>query len=273
MSNKKKLAKITDLFAVGESVHLGNDEEGQAVYVWINKLNSFQESHAHKDGIAGRTGYASKFMDMTSPEYLMVWTQLEELPDESVITYLVDSHYEEAQLLAQDDVHMDPEWRERLDFLRRAPELMDDAKIDEDNEDRKTWEKYNVEYLEAIYAKTDERQEKYKEELESGTRDDMNEKYMNMHKDRNSIEYFVLERNITRLYYCMRDCSAIKSDEGKLNHSKCDHSELLAESRKEILDLPEDVIDKCQRALDRVTVGYRDVENFPVTESSSESSA
>lgn len=267
MSNKRKLARMTDLFSLGEVVFLGDDETGVPQCIWVAKLNSFQESEAQRDGMTGRMAYIVAFTDTSSDEYTIVSGQVDDLNNDELVDALVKQHYEEDQILAVADIDSDEVWRERLDFLYRQPELLEDASK-ENHEDMDTWEKFNKDYLKEAFARTDKRQETYKNDISSLSRDDLVEKFIEGYKDRNSVENYLNERAVTRLYYAMRDCDATRVEDGKWNHEKCNHQSILAESRKEIRELPQDIINKCSEALERVTVAQRDVENFPATTNS-----
>lgn len=269
MSNKRKLARMTDLFTVGEVAFLGVDENNVPQCVWIQKLNGFQEGEAHKDGYAGKLGYVHRFMDPESSEYIIVSGQIDDLSIEELVSSLVHAHYEESQVLAVADIGVDKEWQEKLEVLNRLPVMMEDSKSDDDDERNKIISEYNAEYLKVAYERTEARQAEYKTDLELLTRDELVDKFIESYKDRNSVEAFITERQVTRLYYAMRDCVATRSADGeKWNHSECDHSVLIAESRKEVREMPEELLIMFREILDRVTVSMRDVENFPETTSS-----
>src|SRR4051812_26611329 len=142
MSNRFK--RLVDLFETGTECFLGDDEQGKPVLVYIAKLNSFSEDEARQDGLTGRTVHIMELDDPESPIMKSVMYQMNSWSDDELKDARVNQKYEEMYALAMADIDSDPEWKDKLEYLRRGPELLNDAKVKEDDPRRKQLDDYNV---------------------------------------------------------------------------------------------------------------------------------
>jgi hypothetical protein len=264
-----RLKRLTDLFVEGAELNLGDDEAGP-VLVWINKLNSFEDDEARRDGLAART---ERLLQLTEDhaEMRVVRMQMEKWDVEEMATRTAQQKYEEDYLLAIDDIESDKVWAEKLDFLRRAGHLHGDANLPEDDSRREQFEKANSEYFLAVTAATDKRQKTRRKDLANSPLEDIHTEYVETMKQRLGMEVFLQERKVTEIYYALRDCTATIT-EGAYDHTLCDHRTRLLPDRRAVRDLPSNVITRIVETLDQVTVDRRTAGNSDAPVTSSESS-
>lgn len=258
MSNRFK--RLTDLFTEGQTCFLGDNLEAKPECLYIQKLSSFEDQEAREDGLAARTEKLVELSDNFHPEIVNITQQLEKLSNEELIDARLNQKYEEIYMGAGADVEADPEWKDKLEYLRRGPEILNDASVSEDDPRRKQLADYNKEHLEAYSKHIGKRKAKMKEELGKLARVKIVEDYLDDYKDKLSVDTFYVERKVTQIYYATRDCSATReepADEFGWNHSNCDHRNKLCESRFQVRELPQHVLDKITETMEALTVGYK----------------
>lgn len=263
----KRLARLTDLFEEGSICFLGDDENGKPVTVYIQKPNSFQADESRNDGLVGRIQHVMNLDDPNNMVMVDVLHQVDSWTNDELIDVLVNQKYDEHFSNGINDVESDPDWKEKIEYLRRTPELLEDSKVAEDDPRRKQYAEANTEWTTAVNAAIQKRQEDYRNDLQGKLREDMVEQFLKDYKDKSSLEAYMTEKRITELFYAMRVCEAKRTDEpGEWDHSACDHRVKLMDSRSEVKDLPEHVITKAVETLEDVLVGPRQVANFPAAQ-------
>lgn len=273
MSNKQKLKRIVDLFTEGDVCFLGDDESAQPICVWVNKCNSIEEEEARMDAQSARTQFLLSLADPFHPEMQNANMILSEMSDEEIFKAAAEQKYEENLTLAVHDVESDEEWTDKLDYIRRQPELLDDAGVAEDDPRRKQLDEYNSEYVLYAQGLLDTRNAKTLEEVTTEGREKAEKDFIESFKDKKSIEHYVIEGKITRLFYAIRECEAQRTGDDEWDHSKCDHGKRLLSDRSEIRELPDHVLSRISATYDQIGVGAKNVANFPEAPNSSESSA
>jgi hypothetical protein len=273
LSNKMKLKRITDLFTEGDTCFLGDDENAKPVCIWVNKPNSLEEEEARMDAQSTRTQLLLAMSDPSHPEIQNANMILSEWTDEELFQAATNQKYEENITLAVHDIEADEEWNEKLEYIRRQPELLDDAKVPDDDPRRVQLAEYNTEYLNKVQELLAVRNDKTMKEVKEAGREKAEEDFMKTYKDKLSIDSYVMESKMTKLFYAMRECEAQRKGEGEWDHSKCNHSNRLVEHRGEIRELPEHVLNLVIQTFDNLAVGAKNLGNFPEPQSSSESSA
>lgn len=267
MSNKLKLKRINDLFSKGETCYLGDDEAGKPVCVWIQKNNSLETEESRWDAQTARTDEMLAMADPRHPEIQNAHMIMQDWTDEEMCQAATNQRYDDSLNLALQDVEADPEWKDKLDYLRRQPELLDDAKVDADDPRRVQWTKYNEEYLKLVESLVKERQDKIRAEFVAQDREAVVETFLKVYQDKLAMKRYMMEARVTSMYFALRECDAVLVED-KWTHDKCDHSNRLLENRKELRELPEDVMEKITTCFDNLAVGARNVANFPEHQSS-----
>lgn len=270
MSNKMK--RITDLFSTGEVVNFGNDELGAPVLAWVQKNTSIEEDEARMDGQAGRTRYLMGMADINNPEVQNVYMTLEEWTDDELYAAASNQNYEKALSDVLAELEGEEDWAEKLNYLRKEDELLNDADAPEDDPKRVKFSEVNTEYMIELDKRCKVRMEAELAEAKAKGRKAVEDEFVKNWKDRQALEHYMTESRVTKIYFAVRDCEAVFEGD-RWKHKACDHNKKLMSNRKEVRELPEDVLAKILEAFDNLVVGARNVANFPEASNSSESSA
>lgn len=266
-----RLKRVVDLFTEGQVVEVGADENGP-VLVWVNKLNSFEDEDCRRDGQAARAERMLEMQSGENPQMATLRLEIEGFEDYQIVTELAGFKFEEDYMLAVDDVEMDKDWREKLEYVRRGQSMLDDADVPENSERRERLAQINSEYMEAVQEACKKRQEARKADWSNMPRIDLEEAYLEEVVNRLGMVAYMEERRITELFYALRDCRAVKDDNDRWDHSKCNHRHRLLSDRSEVRTLPEEMLKLVLDVLNDVTVDRRTAGNSDAPASSSESS-
>lgn len=266
----ERLRRVTDLFVEGVELPMGAESDGTPVVIWINKLNSFEQEEVRRDAVAKRGMRIATLSNEDNPELIALQATIKDWSSEQLAQARVNQLGNDLYLQGINLVEGDAKMREKVDLVRRAPELLQG--VPQDDEQWKTVQQAQRDYMKAIQGAvkqlTDERLEDLKQVDDTALEDD----YIEAWRQAQSVDVFVEQTRIGQLYHAMRDCVATRVDGGKWDHSKCDHSSKLLESPADARALPEEIIRKASDKLDEITVGPRDSGNSDAPASSSASS-
>lgn len=255
MTNIDRVKRVTDLFVEGAEALLGQDDAGEPVLIWVNKLNPFQEEEARRDGQARRGQRMAELEKDDSPERQGVFAEIGMLDDPGLARRYVQLKTDEIMMEVYDDLFADEDLREVYERTRRLPGLLrdagaapDDPRFKQVEEDLSTWMKAQD------AARKKAVREAEADALEQ-TREDLAKAYVAEWIQKSTMAEFVNERQITELWMAMRDCQgkAIETI-GKFDHTGCDHSARLVEERADVTTLPSGVLAKVRDTYDSIIV-------------------
>lgn len=277
MDNISRLKRVTDLFVEGTEVYLGDDDEGKPVLIWVNKLNSFEIEEARRDGVARRGERMAELAKEDNPERAGLEAEIALWTDEGLRRAWVGQKIDEVYLEVLDDLETDPEWRERVERIRRLPQLLDDDNVPEDDPRRIELENEQTAWLTAISEGQAKKQKDLLAEAEQQERADLERDYIEKWRQRHSLDEFMQERRTTELFIAMRECVGTFSGHGSdgrrlWDHTDCNHQARFLPDRKSLRTLPEPVIERIIDAVDNLRVSQRDAGNSGAPASSSASS-
>jgi hypothetical protein len=267
-----RLKRITDLFIEGRVAEFGIDPDGVPVLVWVNKPNSFEEEEARRDGLAARTEHLLELKDDTHPDIVNARSQLHDRDIAALIEARVNQKYDEDFVGALNELESDKEWTERLEYLRRFADLLNDAAVPEDDPRRARYAEVTREYQAAMTAVTKRLQDERRKDLADVSRDELVEDYLNDFREREAFSRFLAEKRITEIFYALRDCQGTKKPTGGWDHSNCEHRNRLLVSRSDVRSLPQGVIETAISVLEGMTATPRESGNSDAPASSSASS-
>lgn len=273
----ERLRRVTDLFIEGTELYLGMDSGGAPVLIWSNKLNSFEVEEAQRDGQAARGLRMAELSGDESDELRAIKATIKGWSDQKLAEQLVEMQAEDIYLQVINDLEADPEWRERLQLVRRGSALLDDRGVPADDDRRAELDKAQQAYLEALSKGQQEEQRKRLGDVAGNSRSDNESDYIDSWRQRMSVDAFVKERRMTEIWFSLRDCHGTvkaRQEDGTLqfDHENCDHAKRLLENREDVRTLPEGVIQRAVDALDGITVPAREAGNSDAPASSSASS-
>lgn len=277
MDSIARLKRVTDLFVEGIEVYLGDDDSGNPVVVWVNKLNSFEIEDARRDGVARRGERMAELGKPDNPERAGMEAEMATWTDEGLQRAWVTQKVDEVYLDVLNDIETDPEWRERVERMRRLPDLLDDGNVPEDDPRRKELAEEQNAYVQAV---ADGQAAKHKELLEEAAgmeRSALERDFAEKWRQRQTLDEFMEERRSTELFIALRECQATRkgtADDGRQlwDHTNCNHNQKLLPDRKMVRQLPEPVIAKVIDAVDGLRISQREAGNSDAPASSSASS-
>lgn len=272
MDINTRLRRVTDLFIEGEEIFLGNDESGEAVVVWVNKLNTFEIEEARRDGIVQRGLKMRDLADPDNPERAAFDAEVQLMNDEKLRQAWVNHHVEEMYLDVVNEIETTEEWRSKVEEMRRMPTLLRDAGAADDDPRWKQLEEIQIAYMEAIRVGQEKAQKDGLKEAEEFSREDLEASYFEKWRERQTLDLFMEERRITEIYVAARECEAKGKPGGSWDHKGCDHSKRLLPQRSLVKSLPPQVIGRIIDVLDNLTTPQREAGNSDAPESSSASS-
>jgi len=267
-----RLTRVTDLFVEGAELVLGDDDTGTPVVVWIKKLNAFEDAEARKDGMAARAARILALKAEDCPDRVNVLDQIDRQPIEWLRGQVAESGYEEDYLKAVDDVEADEEWHDELDSLRRMNSILIEGDVPEDDPRWMELGDKNGQYLEAVNKALHARQEARQEETEKIPREDLVDKFMELWLERQSSDDWIEAKQVTEVFYALRDCQATKAEDGHWDHRTCNHGRRLLESRAQVRELPQQMLEAVVNKIRTITLTEREAGNSDAPKTSSGSS-
>ena len=270
-----RLRRVTDLFVEGSELYLGDDDQGEPVVLWVNKLNSFEVEEARRDAVAARGLRLLELEKEDNPERQAMLSQIGRWTVDRLREARVDQQGDELYLQAINDMESDEEWAEKVSMLRRMPQLLKDENAPADDKRHAQLTELNAEYMQALQDRLGKLQAEKLKELKDDDREKLVQDFMEAWQHRLSLDEFMAEKRRTELFFALRDCKAqrVKYDGGeRWDHKGCDHRERLVPARSEVSSLPEGVIGRAMDVMDGVTVPQRESGNSDAPASSSGSS-
>lgn len=270
MAENSRLRRVTDLFVRGTEVLT---PDGGAVLVWVNKPNAFERDEADKDGRTGRQRRLLPLRETKDPkdrseELQLAYAATESLTDDELVTGATSQERSQQYLLTLDDIRADEGWAEDMLLLERADALSaDGSQMSE--EESEAMIALNARYLAEIDKRFMERMTALEDEIRGLPRDQLVTKYVETWRQTVGLDAFEIERWKTQLFYALRECDAAKAGDG-WDHGKCRHPRLL-DSRAEVNNLPDGLIELVDPVLRGLLVPPRDAGNSDAPTSSSAS--
>lgn len=277
MDNIARLKRVTDLFVEGTEVFLGYDDDRKAVLIWVNKLNSFEIEEARRDGVARRGERMSQLGKPDNPERAGLEAEMATWSETQLQKAWVAQKVDEVYLDVLNDIETSPEWREKIDRMRRLPELLDDAGVADDDPRREELSDLQAKYMQAISEGQAAKHKELMTEAGQIERDDLIKDYVEKWRQRESLDDFMEERRTSELYIAMRECQGTakgNAEGGKplWDHTNCNHNARFLGARGEVRSLPEPVIEMIIDATDSLRISQRESGNSDAPASSSASS-
>ena len=273
-----RLRRGTDLFVEGDALFLGMDDGHKPVLIWVNKLNSFEAEEARRDGLARRGERVLQLSKPDNPERLALQASLDLWSMQQLAEARANQQAEEIYLNVVNDIEADPEWAEKIALIRRLPSLLEDQQVPDDDQRRKDLDEIRTGYLNQLRVRQEQAQQQRLNELLEVDRETLQKEFFEGWMNRASLDAYMEEKQVTELFYAMRDCVATEKGReettGKIlwDHSDCNHSSRLCNERSDVRSLPEQIIEKVIEALENITVPLRDSGNSDAPASSSASS-
>lgn len=272
-----RLRRVTDLFVEGTERYLGMDQDHKPILIWVNKLNSFETEEARRDGLVRRGERILALSKDDNPERRSLEASLARWTDEELASARVGQVSEEIYLQVINDIESEEEWREKLAMMRRLPQLLADQQATDNDPRRKQLDEVTTDYLEEIRKRQETRQKERLAEFTGIERSRLERDFFDSWTNRVSLDEYMEEKQVTELFYAIRDCVATekgRTEDGVIlwDHTDCNHASRLCNERSQVRSLPEAVIEKAIEALESISIPQRESGNSDAPPSSSGSS-
>ena len=268
MADSPALRRVTDLFIEGTELVL---DERDPVLVWINKLNPFQTDEARKDGQAARTRLTLAMSNPLSEDSQLFDANASRLSDEVIAKGMAQTRYQEFLVEVSDELRVDEEWKDKANLLDRAAEQL--AHLPAGHAELKQLDDVSEDYFGEMTRRTDARRDSEYESLIALPRDELRARYRDQWIEQQGTQAFLAEFRITEIWYSLRECFAPgKLENGRWDHSKCDHRVKLVDDREQIRQLPDGLIVQARQAIEALQIDDRTAKGSAAAPSSSESS-
>lgn len=211
--------------------------------VWIAKLNSFEEEEANMAARVARARLINAIKEIGSPEYDYLKSQMATMLTEAMAMSIAQSRESEIFVKAMNQLRSDPDWTEKHLIL------------DQTEEERLTGiekeahEKLKNEQAAALLDLHEQLMKDLRKELSELHRDEILELFEQAYLNEQGMAAFGVERSRQHIYLCMRVCQATPptDDNGRWDHSGCDHQRRFLASDLEVNQLPQSVRDQVEQ--------------------------
>lgn len=237
-----RIRRLTDLWKTGEIVYFGDDENGDPITLWVQKLTSAGRTEAQKDG---QFAAAKRRLVLTddSEDVTLIRAELATAQREQMIEYVISPKMNEAYARAFDDVRSDKEWEEKIVIIERGALTEDGEEPTE--EEAKELARVQAQYFGAVEQALEQRVRDLKDEYSSYSDEEIRDEYVDAYRENQAMEAFSRAFQKTQLFLCIRDCHAKnvapKGEAPRWDHERCTHSQLLS-SRADVDQLPDELV-------------------------------
>jgi hypothetical protein len=266
-----RLRRVTDLFVKGKEVRLPDGS-----YLYVRALNSFERAEALSAAQSAKARFAMALED-GGEELDKIRARLVEVGREEFCTQLASARALQGSGKFIAAIEADAEWAERLEILRRS-DAGDDA-TPLTPEEIALIAKIGSDFVAEAQRRQDDEQAFQIKTLEGATDDDLVDEYKKTWLEQRGNAIANAEYRLTEVWYSARLCAALATalpgePAGVLDHGACGgHAERLFDSRAEVREAPDDLVDLLSGALAEIDMAVADPKDSARPASSSDSSA
>lgn len=259
-----KYRNVLDLYVTGVEHRLKNGQP-----VWVQVLSPFEQQEAKSQAQIARARKALALRQSGSGEQEKVRSLFVEEGPQLAIRRLVEARATRAIYKVMFDLRADPDWKERLAILDRGTDYTATPLT---AEEKQLVENINQEYTEEIGRRHRDEQEFEKRQLEELEPDQLWKDYLDWWVESQGDDAALEELRLCKVLYGTRACEGVE-DDGKWDHEPCEgHKERVFDSRKEITELPGDLLNELFTASQRADMTENEAKNSDRQMSSSGSS-
>lgn len=209
----QRFRRLTDLFVQGRAVKLPDD-----THLWVQVINAYERDECINDAQVARARLVLALKENGS-ERIKVEARLTEKGRDVLISDLADVKTEAKYAEIVNEIEADPEWREKVNILRRHNPDESATAITEDEVAlvASLGEAWLTEINKRVADERDWQLQYY------GHVDDeaLLEDYLEAWLDRRGSEVANAEYSLTELWYATRYCDAAPDADGNLDHARC----------------------------------------------------
>jgi len=247
-----RLAKLTDLFEEGVVLPLKAQDGTEAIVVWLNKLSPFESEQASHEGRIARARIMLAIREIGTPEADVFAVQSDNLDKATVIDALLNVKDNERTVKVIRELHSDKEWTEKLETLEWSSEQLEGLADDDPQVALMT--KILDEYQLEIASRTAFLRNEMRNELAALPESKVRDLHRESFAEQQGISAFLREKSKSETFYSMRVCTGTRTDDGRWQHTDCDHHQRWLDERNEVDQFPEPLLRQVQVAYEALNM-------------------
>jgi hypothetical protein len=265
-----RLRRVTDLFVRGKEVAL---PDGSMLFV--RALNSFERAEALSAAQSAKARFTLALED-GGEELEKIEALLAELGREVFVERLAQARAMQESGKIVTAIEADDEWVERLEILRRNDSS--DSATPLTPEEVALIAKIGTDFMAEVDRRRSAEMEYQTHALDGAGDHTLIDEYKKLWLEQRGNAIANAEYRLTELWYATRICAAVgAADSGSspttLDHLACaGHAEALFDTRADVREAPDDLVDLLTATLAEVDMGASDPKGSPSPASSSDSS-
>lgn len=270
MSNNR-FRRLTDLFVNGKAMTLPALPDGRATgYLWIQVINSYERDECLSDAQVARSRLVLALKD-DGDERLKMEARIAEIGRDKLSEQLADLRVNAKIGEIAAEVRADPEWRERVEMVLRTND--DEGAIPPTDEEMRVQTRINAEVLEEMARREDLERSYLKRSFARLSDDEFLDEWVKEWIDRRGTTRASAEYKLTEVWYATRWCEAQPTEDGELDHSRCEgHRTRVFETKADARAADDDLIEMIKDVLADLNIGGQDPKGSGKPTSSSGSS-
>lgn len=259
---RKKYRRIPELYVVGKEIPLLD-----GTILWLQVLNPFERDECSHDAQVARARIVMAVKD--GDERKKIEGSFYQDGRDSTIEKIADAKATEYIAKIVEELAGDEEWRERIEIMDRA----DDILASNEPAEREVVAKIHEDYLKEVLARQKTEYDYQADRFEAMTDEDVLGEYTEMWLERRGTDVARLEYQLTEIWYAARVCEGVDLGDGAYDHSACEgHNLTVWETKAEVRQLAGDLQELLTQELAQLNMSPRDARFLDSPASSSDSS-
>lgn len=260
----QRFKRLTDLFVQGKTVKLPD-----GTYLWVQAINAYERDECISDAQTARSRLVMALRER-GDEHVKIEARMAERGRDAMVVDLATAKVEGKYADIVADIEADPDWKERVEMLRRKDDAISTPLSTEESE---LLQKVSDDWYAEISSRVEAEQAHLVEHYTRVDDQDLLHDYLEAWLDRRGSDVATAEYALTELWYATRYCEATVDADGTVSHARCGgHPERVFESKTEARAMPDGLRELLVQALAELTWAARDPKDSASPQSSSDSS-
>lgn len=266
-----RFRRLTDLFVNGKAMSLPALPDGRpSGYLWIQVINSYERDECLSDAQVARSRLVLALKD-DGDERIKMQARLAQMGREALTQQLADLRVAGKTGEIATEMRSDPEWKERVEIVLRMND--DEGAVPPTPEEMRADAKINAEVLEEMARREDAEREYQIRTFNRLSDEDFLEEWVTEWIDRRGTTRAAAEYRLTEVWYATRWCEAQPTEDGELDHSRCEgHRSRVFETKADARAADDTLVEMIKDVLADLNIGGQDPKDSGSPTSSSDSS-
>lgn len=260
----QRFRRLTDLFVTGKAVRLPDGS-----HLWVQAINAYERDECVSDAQVARARLVLALRENGS-ERAKIEARMAERGRDAMVIDLAAAKTEAKYGDVVADIEADPDWRERVEIMRRHDPAQAAAPMTEEEE--ALVRKINDDWFAEIARRIDDEQSYQVRHYTRVDDEELLADYLDAWLERRGSDVAAAEYSLTEMWYASRYCEATE-DDGALDHSRCEgHPTRVFDTKGDARSAPDPLRDLLMSALTELAMAGRDPKGSDSPASSSDSS-